>query len=80
MNAARPFPHWKSSDNAICGSINDCDIARAFVADEHEVAWRFSARRDGEKNPKHPRDKKAMHMGDAYVSIAGEATAFPLTL
>jgi hypothetical protein len=80
VNAARPFAHWKTSDHAVCGAINDCDIARAFVAYEHEIARRFSARRSGEKNAKNPRDKQAMHMGDAYVSIAGEATAFPLTL
>ena len=38
MNAARPFAHRKSSNDAICGSINDRDIARAFVADEYKIA------------------------------------------
>jgi hypothetical protein len=27
VNAARPFAHWKTSDDAVCGSINDRDIA-----------------------------------------------------
>jgi hypothetical protein len=60
VNAARPFAHWKISDDAVCGSINHRDIAGAFVAYKHEIAWRLSARENCacEKNTK---DKKATH-------------------
>ena len=74
VNAARPFAHWKTSDHAVCGAINDRDIARAFVAYEHEIARRFSARDSREKNPKDPSNKQAMHRRDAYVSMHPSAT------
>src|SRR5262245_45669761 len=61
MNAARPFTHRKSSNNAVSGSINYRDVARAFVAYEHEIAGRFTARHAEEKNPNDRRDTQAMH-------------------
>src|SRR5262249_27101703 len=61
VNAARPVSHWKCSNDAVCGTINDRHIARAFVADEHEIALGFSARCGGQKDPSDERDKPAMH-------------------
>ena len=74
VNAARPFAYWKGPDDAVCGSINHRDIAGAFVAYKHEIVWRLSARHSDENDPEGPKDKQAMHMRDAYVSIPSGAT------
>jgi hypothetical protein len=74
VNAARPFAHWKGSDDAVCGSINHRDIAGAFIAYKHKIAWRLSARHTDENDPEGPKGKQAMHMRDAYVSIPSGAT------
>ena len=74
VNSAWPFAHWKGPDDAVCGSINHRDIAGAFVAYKHEIVWRLTARHSDENDPEGPKDKQAMPMRDAYVSIPSDAT------
>ena len=44
VNPAWPFANAKSRNHFVRRTVNHCDVARVFIADENEVAWRFCMR------------------------------------
>jgi hypothetical protein len=62
VNPSRPFAYWKRGYNLVSVAVDHGDITGAFVANEHEVGWRFGAKYSSYNDTRETNDKKTTHV------------------